>query len=315
MKKYAPVVVYTYSRLEHLKKTIAALKDNHLAAESDLFIVSDAAKNHQAEQSIRNLRNFVDSIDGFNSINKIYREKNLGAFESISSAEKSVLSDYGTVISLEDDIVTSRNFLDFINAGLDFYKESDQTLTIAGYCHPIDRPKGYEFDSWNSPWHCPWGYGTWKKKYCQIDLYKNPLSEISNNKELFKILKESGDFILDTLQLDALGKISAVDARICGQMLQRNLHTVMPTKSKVSNIGCDGSGVHSGISNKFDVELDEGTQRTFQFSKSEFDSNDILVKKYLYFMNGGFIERARRQLFRDLRRFEILRLIKRKFVG
>lgn len=315
MKKYAPVVVYTYSRLEHLKKTIAALKDNHLAAESDLFIVSDAAKNHQAEQSIRNLRDFVDSIDGFNSVNKIYREKNLGAFESISSAEKSVLSDYGRVISLEDDVVTSRNFLDFINAGLDFYRESDQTLTVAGYCHPIDRPKEYEFDSWNSPWHCPWGYGTWKKKYCQIDLYKNPLSEISNNKELFKILKESGDFFLDTLHFDALGKISAADARICGQMLQRNLHTVMPTKSKVSNIGCDGSGVHSGISDRFDVELDEGTQRIFAFSDAEYDINHIFVQRYLRFMNGSFFEKTHRHILRSLRQYEVLRNIKKKLIG
>lgn len=314
MKKYAPIVVYTYNRLDHLKKTIAALKENHLAMESDLFIVSDAAKDNNAEQSVNKLRDFINSVDGFNSVNKIYREKNLGAFKSIMSAEKEVLSDYGKVISLEDDIVTSRNFLDFINAGLDFYQESDQTLTVAGYCHPIDISKNCEFDSWNSPWHCPWGYGTWRKKYDRIDLYKNPLSEISNNKELLKTLKRSGDFFLDTLYFDALGKISAADARICGQMLLHGLHTVMPTKSKVSNIGCDGSGVNSGITDRFDVALDEGTQRIFRFSGTEFDSNHILVQKYLRFMNGSLLEKTRRQIFRSLREFEVLRNIKKKLI-
>lgn len=311
MNKYAPVVVYTYNRLDHLRRTIAALKENHLAAKSDLFIVSDAANNVQAQDSVLRLRDFVDSIDGFNSVNKIYREKNLGAFKSIASAEEAVLSDYGRVISMEDDIVTSRNFLDFINQGLDFYADSDHTLTVSGYCHPIDTSAA-KFDSWNSPWHCPWGYGTWKGKYTTIDLYKNPLVDILSDKELARKFKKTGDFFLDTLHFDALGKIAAADARICGQMFLRHLHTAMPTKSKVFNIGCDGSGVHSGVTSRYDVLLDEGTERAFKFSSDELDIDDVLVKKYLRFMNGSFFEKTQRDVFRRLREYEVLRRIKRK---
>lgn len=310
MSDYAPVVVYTYTRLEHLKKTISALKANHLAPQSDIFVVSDAAKNPAAETQVKNIRDFVDSIDGFNSVNKVYRDRNLGAFHSIRLAENAILSDYGRVISLEDDIITSKNFLDYINAGLEYYKDCDQVLTVAGYCHPISVPDVYEFDSWISPWHCPWGYGTWKNKYNKIDLDSNPLDVITKNRNLLLAFKKSGDFILDTLELDKRGIISAADARICAQMFVSALCTIMPTKSKVSNIGNDGSGVHSAETNRFDVVLDEGSQRSFKFSDGVLDLDNTLTKQYLHFMNGGHFDRIRRKVLRILRRVEILRTIK-----
>lgn len=312
MANNAPVVVYTYTRLAHLKRTVAALRANHLASKTDIFIVSDGPKNEEAKSSVRDLRNYVDSIDGFNSVNRIYREKNIGIFQSVLQAEQPLISDYGRLITIEDDIVTSANFLDFINAGLDYHEASDNIYTISGYCHPIEISTNHEFDSWKCPWFCPWGYGIWKKKYDQIDLHKNPIYEISSNKDLFKILKESGDFFIDTLYSDVLGGISATDARICGQMLQKNLHTVMPTKSKVLNIGCDGSGVNSGIADRFDVALDEGVQRSFVFSDAEYDINNDIVQRYLKFMNGGFLKKTHRQILRSLRQYEILRNIKNK---
>ena len=74
MKFNAPVVVYTYNRIEHLKKTIAALKANHLASDTDIFVVSDGAKFEHAISKIGELRDYVDSIDGFRSVNRIYHE-------------------------------------------------------------------------------------------------------------------------------------------------------------------------------------------------------------------------------------------------
>jgi hypothetical protein len=35
---YSPIALFVYTRLEHTKKTINALKENHLANKSDLII-------------------------------------------------------------------------------------------------------------------------------------------------------------------------------------------------------------------------------------------------------------------------------------
>jgi hypothetical protein len=308
MTKYAPVAVYTYSRLHHLQATIAGLQANHLARETDLFVVSDGPRDERAKKDIDALRAYVDSIDGFKSVNRVYRNENFGAFKSMADAEHAILSDYGRIISLEDDIVTSANFLDFINAGLDFYEDCDSILTIAGYCHPIAVDAG--LDAWISPWHCPWGYGTWEKKYRKMDLNANPLAQIGaiESKRLF--LRKYGDFIIDILEADALGGTKATDARICGQMLLQGAFTVMPSVSKVQNIGCDGSGVNSPQTDRYETVLDMGQQRRFNFGAGVMDCDSQAVQNYSRFMNGNSVVRLKRGALRNLRKVEMLRRIK-----
>lgn len=314
MREYAPVVVYTYNRLDHLKKTVSALQANHLAADTNLYVVSDGPKDENAKEMVRVLRDYIDSVEGFKEVHRIYRNENVGLFQSILLAEQLILSDFGRLITMEDDIVTSENFLDFMNAGLDFYEHSDSAFTIGGYCHPIKISDSYKFDSWNSPWHMPWGYGIWKHKYINIDLNMNPLQKIMQIKSKFSFLKRYGDFFLDTLDRDNRGLMTAPDARICAQMLLAGLCTVMPSKSKVRNIGCDGSGANSAKTNIYDVNLDNGRQRVFDFVTDGVDFNCYVLKEYLKFMNGGLIERFKRQGMRELRKIEFLRKLKRKLV-
>lgn len=313
MKEYAPVIIYTYNRLDHLKKTISALGANHLAADTTIFVVSDGPKNESAKQGVKVLREYIDSVEGFKAVHRIYREENVGLFQSIQLAEQLILAHFDRFIAMEDDIVTSENFLDFINAGLDYFEHSDSVFTISGYCHPIKIPNNYKFDSWNNPWHMPWGYGTWKHKYLNLDLASNPLQEIMQRSSEYSFLKKYGDFFLDIIDHDNRGLIVAPDARICGQMLLAGLHTVMPTKSKVKNIGCDGSGANCSKTNRYDVDLDDGRQRMFNFAPEGINYNCQALKEYLKFMNGGLFERKRRQGMRIIRQFEFLRKIKRKF--
>lgn len=314
MKEYAPVVIYTYNRLDHLKKTIAALRANHLAADTNLFVVSDGPKDESAEKAVNILREYLDSVEGFKAVHRIYRKENVGLFQSILLAEQLILSDFDRLITMEDDIVTSKNFLDFMNAGLDYYEHSDSVLTIGGYCHPIKIPDSYEFDSWNCPWHIPWGYGIWRHKYENIDITVNPLQKIMQLKSKYSFFKKHGDLFLDVLDSDYRGLIVAPDARITGQMLLAGLHTVMPSKSKVRNIGCDGSGAHCSKTNRYDVDLDDGTQRVFNFAPEGVDFNCYALKEYLKFVNGGLFAKLRRDWMRCLRKSAFLRKIKRKFL-
>lgn len=306
MKKYAPVVVYTYNRPEHLKKTIAALQANHLAGDTDIFVVSDGSKDECTKMRVNEIREYVDSIEGFHAVNRIYHKNNVGVVRSVQIAEQLILTDYDRLITLEDDIVTSENFLDFINAGLDYYEDSDLAFTVAGYCPPIKIPQGYKFDSWNSPWHSPWGYGIWKKKYDAIDIGFNPLQKIKQIKSKYSFLKKYGDFFIETLDRDARGLMVAGDARLAGQMLLKGAYTVIPSKSKVRNIGMDGSGLHCMPTDKFDIDLDDGQQRVFKFSADELDLENHVLKEYLRFMNGGQVDRMRRRVGRSVRKNEFL---------
>ena len=53
MIKTAPIVLFCYNRLNHLKKTVNSLKKNKLSEFSELIIYSDGAKNDNDETKIK----------------------------------------------------------------------------------------------------------------------------------------------------------------------------------------------------------------------------------------------------------------------
>ena len=51
-RSLAPVILFTYNRPEHTKRTIEALAANELAAETDLYVFSDAAKKEWKRREV-----------------------------------------------------------------------------------------------------------------------------------------------------------------------------------------------------------------------------------------------------------------------
>ena len=109
-------------------------------------------------ESVEEVRAFIKSIQGFKKINIIEREKNWGLANSIIDGVTSIINEYGKIIVLEDDLVTSPYFLRFMNHNLDLYSGDDQVASIHGYVYPInDLPevfflKGADCWGWQLNW-------------------------------------------------------------------------------------------------------------------------------------------------------------------
>ena len=114
MNKLAPIVLFVYNRLEHTRQTVAALRNNELARESELFIYSDAPKNVGVKAKTDEVREYIKSINGFKRVTLIKREKNLGLAASIIDGVTKIVNKYGKVIVIEDDLVTSPYFLNLL---------------------------------------------------------------------------------------------------------------------------------------------------------------------------------------------------------
>ena len=67
----APIVLFVYNRVDHLKKTIISLKRNKLSKKSDLIIFSDNSKNKNDEKKVFEVRKYIHKLKGFKKI-KIY---------------------------------------------------------------------------------------------------------------------------------------------------------------------------------------------------------------------------------------------------
>ena len=115
----APILLFVFNRPEHTQKTIQSLKKNELAPNSRLFIYSDAAKDKHHEINVEKVRSYIKNIDGFKDITIIENDYNLGLATSVITGVTNIVKEFGKIIVLEDDLVTSPYFLNFMNASLD----------------------------------------------------------------------------------------------------------------------------------------------------------------------------------------------------
>lgn len=141
MKNLAPIVLFTYKRLNTLKQTIESLQQNYLATESDLYIFSDAAKGIEDKESVDSVRNYIKTIKGFKSVTITESEVNKGLATSIIEGVSQILKTHETVIVLEDDLVSTNNFLDFMNESLTKYEDETAIFSISGFSFNLNLEK------------------------------------------------------------------------------------------------------------------------------------------------------------------------------
>lgn len=292
----APVVVYTYSRLAHLQQTIEALQRNFLASRTVLYVISDGPKHPEHKPAIDKLREYVDGVSGFREVVRVYRDKNLGTPTSLTEAEKQVIHDHGTVISMEDDNVSSRNYLDFMNGGLAAYWDDPSVFSVCGYCPPISIPAGFQAEYWFHRWNMSWGFAHWKHKYDMVFPLINRYPEYKRSGLLRKIRAQGGLCITDSLMLDYKKKRIYPDSILCAKMIDLGLRSVLPSVSKIRNIGSDGTGVSgSHLAHKYDTAVDERPIREFGFGPLP-SLNDQLMSELIKFYNGTRMTRIARRV-------------------
>lgn len=134
---YAPIALFTYNRADHTQRAVESLLKNAEAKFSDLFIFSDGPKTPEKKAGVEENRKYIHTISGFKSISIIEREKNWGLANSLIAGITEVINKYGKVIVVEDDLILSPYFLQFMNEGLEKYKDDDRVGTITGFVPPI----------------------------------------------------------------------------------------------------------------------------------------------------------------------------------
>lgn len=126
----APIVLFTFKRLDTLFQTVEALQNNRLSINSDLIIFSDAGRNEEEKIAVAAVREYINTISGFRSVTINVAANNKGLAKSIIDGVSSILEQYETVIVLEDDLVISPNFLEYMNQALTFYRDEKRYFQL-----------------------------------------------------------------------------------------------------------------------------------------------------------------------------------------
>lgn len=250
--KLAPIILFVYNRLEHTQKTIEALKANTLANDSELFIYSDASRNEENIEKVNQVREYIRNVDGFKKVTIIEAAENKGLSKSITFGITKAVNEFGRVIVIEDDIVTSKYFLEFMNNALEEYKDDDKVGTVSGYLYPFGSVNSNFFLQQGS---C-WGWGTWKRSWDLYEYNGQKLLDQLNSKNLaYKFdYDKSGSFI-SMLEDEVAGRNSSWDIKLYATMFINDKLHYFPNHSLAINIGFDNSGTHCGEWDFYDTIL------------------------------------------------------------
>jgi hypothetical protein len=255
---WAPIVLFAYNRPRHTRQTLEALAANEGAIESDLFIYSDGPKTTDDVEAVRMVREHLRTTTGFRSVTLVEREQNTGLADSVLAGVTEVLTRFDSVVVLEDDLLTTSNFLSFVNAALSTYEQRPDVFSVTGYNYPLQIPPSYREDAYLSYRSSSWGWGTWRDRWEQVDWSVSDYGEFVEDPRAQELFRRGGDDLPQMLDMQMSGKLDSWSIRFDYAHYKHHAFCVHPVLSKVQNIGFDGSGVHCDYSDDYLVELDPG---------------------------------------------------------
>ncbi|TXB65417.1 glycosyltransferase [Vicingus serpentipes] len=280
----APIVLFVYNRPDHTKKVLESLSLNKEARNSLLYIVCDGIKENSTEENTLNInevRKIADEENRFQEVKVIKHSSNNGLAKSIIEGVTNLFNKHDRLIILEDDLVTSPYFLNYMNNSLNVYQDDTEVVCISGYVYPIKKklPETYFIKGADC-----WGWATWKNKWSIFN---------KNGEDLLNKIETQGlqnDFDFDSsypytqmLKDQVLGYNNSWAIRWYASSFLKHKYCLYPGVSLVQNIGIDGSGTHSGISNSWDVNL---SKTAINIVKQPAIENKLAKKQFIKYFNS-----------------------------
>lgn len=275
----APIALFVYNRPAHTKATLDSLFRCEGSLESELYIFCDGAKGLEDEAAVNEVRTLVRSKDWCKSVHVIERAENLGLAESIINGVTKIVDRYGRVIVLEDDLILSSQFLNFMNDALETYKDIERVMHISGYIFPVEGelPETFFYRITTC-----WGWATWRRawKFFEADAKKSLLDVKSSGR--------SDEFDVDgyyqyvkMLEAQVESKLDSWATRWYASVFLKEGLCLHPGLSLVNNIGLDSSGIHCGTTDIFEVEVNEKRIGDFTHKIVEDEEALELIKVFL----------------------------------
>ncbi len=265
-----PITLITYNRPFHTYKTLEALSQNHQAKDTNLYVYSDGPKGSQDEEQIERTLKVVESFNkSFNSILISKSDKNNGMAKNMRDALRSIFFEHkaSASIILDDDILTSRDFLFFMNKSIEKYKENKKIWHVSGFNYPVFDEESYSFSKDAFFWRVMtcWGWATWKDRYESFEndiLAKDPYflksiftEEMKKKFQLDLDISESTMDFWQQIEDNASKKIYSWAIFWYAHIFRNNGLCLNPVRTLVYNNGFDGSGTNCGKDNIYSSEL------------------------------------------------------------
>lgn len=317
-KNLAPVAIFVYNRVDNTRETIEALKNNYLAKETDVFVYSDGPKNtEKSKKSVNEVRDYLKTVTGFKSFTVKEHKENVYLERNVIEGVTEIVNKFGKIIVLEDDGVSAKYFLTFMNLALDFYEQTEMVMHVATFTFiKIPHNNHNKTFFWRYSENGGGGWGTWKRAWDKFQWFKN-------EKEILPLLSDEQK---NKIELDGAFKclsslkLNPIPWDICWYIaIVRN--NGLAVNSPVPLIKNNGlfSGTHFSAINRilgksaFDIELSNREDIILDDSIVENKEALELLKEFYSKIGKRTRDKALYYFVRVLVILRITKLLKRIF--
>ena len=311
---FAPVLIPTLNRYEHFRRCVESLAKCTHADKTELVIGLDYPPSEKYVDGWKKICDYVPTINGFKKVTIFKRDTNFGVGPNNIDMRNYARKHYDRYISVEDDCELSPCFLDYINKGLEKYKDDPRVFGICGYNYSVIDMAGYKKEYYFSHEMNAWGWGRWFNEKCET-----VIREVRKPGYLTNLVKEIPfrTFLRDgTKRCNMLMEIGLEfrgDGYYTYYQWKNNMYCMFPTISLVRNYGFDGSGLHCGVDDGNDTYSNQLIDRRKIFESDysiPVEYNDIIRKKFKDFQTGSKRSKLKKvillilmKLFVNIRRY------------
>ena len=249
----APIVVFAYDRMEHLKQTIHSLELCSLSEESVLFVFSDGPQNENKIEKVEQVRNFLHDYEKrskFAHVTIVESTVNKGLAKNIIEGVTNIINEYGKVIVVEDDVTVAPYFLNYMNGALDYYYDKADVFSIGGLTLPMNHLDNYHYDVIKTQRVTSICWAIWKNRWDTINWdmpdYMKFRFHIERRRKFNRWGRDRSNMLDDQMN----GRINSWAIRFDYYMWKNNQYNIIPKKTLANHEGYDGSGTHSNDANK-----------------------------------------------------------------
>jgi len=131
-----PIALFAYARPEHLRRTLACLRNNRVPL---IYAFSDGPRTADKAPLVDQVRAILRGIQWCEVV-LCERDENWGLGRSILAGVGTVLMHHGTCLVFEDDLICVPGTYDYLSAALHHYRDDPRIMSVTGWTHPLVTP-------------------------------------------------------------------------------------------------------------------------------------------------------------------------------
>ncbi len=241
MNALAPVAFFAYKRPWTALQSLFCLSRCPEANRTPLTIYCDAPKRAEDAEGCQLTREAVRSIAWPGPLEIVERTENLGLARSIIAGARAQCARHGKVIVVEDDLLVSRGFLDYMNRGLVRFADDQRVMQISGHQFPL----GLQTSTAGLlPVTTSWSWATWGRAWESFE--ERPDISALRDARVRHAFDQQGAYPFSAMLIDqAAGRNDSWAIRWYWTCFRAKKLALFPPRTLVRNIGFGDGATHT----------------------------------------------------------------------